>query len=270
MKITLSVLIMVQLFTGVSTGLTINLPAEATVESENLTLGQIANVSGDEPQAAKARGVALGRISLPGQKLTIDRTLIVSRLASSGIAANDAVISGAEKVTVTQSVRVIKAESFVESAVSFLADIAKDRQIEKWELMRSPAELVLSGRRQNIELKPRLVSRSANGQVNVEVSVIADGQPAGTRQIAFRPKYNAQKAVTSSEAGKAKAQKEPVIVERNQNVVIRIDRDGLVVTAMGKAMQQGKLGENIKVRNVDSQRVILAKVNEDGIVEPVY
>ena len=67
----------------------------------------------------------------------------------------------------------------------------------------------------------------------------------------------------------AKTPKPPVVIERNQTVVIRIDRAGLVVTAMGKAMQQGKLGENIKVRNVDSQRVILAKVNEDGTVEPV-
>jgi flagella basal body P-ring formation protein FlgA len=42
------------------------------------------------------------------------------------------------------------------------------------------------------------------------------------------------------------------------------------VTATGKAMEKGRLGECIKVKNIDSQRVILAKVNEDGTVEPVF
>jgi flagella basal body P-ring formation protein FlgA len=70
--------------------------------------------------------------------------------------------------------------------------------------------------------------------------------------------------------GMAKPLKGQILIERNQNVVIRIERPGLAVTAMGKAMQQGTLGEHIKVRNADSQRVIIAKVKEDGTVEPVF
>lgn len=68
----------------------------------------------------------------------------------------------------------------------------------------------------------------------------------------------------------AKSPKPPVVIERNQNVVIKIERGSLIVTAMGKAIQEGKLGECIKVKNIDSQRVIQAKVNEDGTVEPVF
>jgi flagella basal body P-ring formation protein FlgA len=41
------------------------------------------------------------------------------------------------------------------------------------------------------------------------------------------------------------------------------------VTALGKAMQTGQEGEYIKVRNMDSQRIILCKVNQDRTVEPV-
>ena len=66
-------------------------------------------------------------------------------------------------------------------------------------------------------------------------------------------------------------QREPaVVVKRNQNVIIQVERPGLVVTAIGKAMQQARAGEYIKVRNLDSQRIILARVNEDGTVEPVF
>jgi flagella basal body P-ring formation protein FlgA len=316
MKIKLISLIIVLLCEGISAGLTINLPKEATVETETLTLGQIAEVTGEEAIAAKAKAVELGRISVPGQKITIERLLIASRLACSGIAIGDCVLSGAEKVVVSQKTSVVKSSSIVDSAASFLADNIKEQSIAKWEPLRLPAELVLPNQARDIELSSRLVSRGSNGQANIEVSVIADDRAAGTRQIVFRPKYNARRVVTVKEItagqtlvadntrieriisddpepadwvlpyglvaarnlpegtviaqGMVKTPKQPVVIERNQNVVIRIDRDGLVVTATGKAMQQGKLGENIKVRNIDSQRVILAKVNEDGTVEPVY
>jgi flagella basal body P-ring formation protein FlgA len=60
----------------------------------------------------------------------------------------------------------------------------------------------------------------------------------------------------------------PIILKRNQNVVIRIERPGFLITAMGIALQDGKTGDYIKVRNTDSQRIILARINEDGTVEP--
>jgi flagella basal body P-ring formation protein FlgA len=63
--------------------------------------------------------------------------------------------------------------------------------------------------------------------------------------------------------------KSPVIIKRNQNVVIRIENPGFVITALGTTMQDGRAGEYIKVRNVDSQRIILVRINEDGSAEPV-
>ena len=60
-----------------------------------------------------------------------------------------------------------------------------------------------------------------------------------------------------------------VIIKRNQSVVIRIAGPGFIITAAGTAMQNGKVGECIKVKNADSERIIIAKVNEDGCVEPM-
>jgi flagellar basal body P-ring formation protein FlgA len=59
------------------------------------------------------------------------------------------------------------------------------------------------------------------------------------------------------------------IIKRNQNVVIRVEKTGFVITAAGKTMQDGKVGDFIKVKNIDSQRIIIVKVNEDGSVEPI-
>lgn len=61
-----------------------------------------------------------------------------------------------------------------------------------------------------------------------------------------------------------------VAIKRDEAVVMRIKGSGFVVTAMGQAMQDGKTGELIKVRNVDSKRVIAARVMPDGTVEPVF
>jgi flagella basal body P-ring formation protein FlgA len=64
--------------------------------------------------------------------------------------------------------------------------------------------------------------------------------------------------------------KAPIIIKRNQKVILRIDMPGFLITAFGKAMQDGRAGEYIKVRNVDSQRIILTRINEDGSVKPVF
>ncbi|MGA2092912.1 MAG: flagellar basal body P-ring formation chaperone FlgA [Sedimentisphaerales bacterium] len=302
---------------GNDSRLTINLPAEATIEDENVTLGRIAEIKGDETLAAQAGKIGLGRITLPGQTLTIDRTMILSRLMCSTdeIARCKPEFSGAEKVRVSRTARTIKGESFVESALSFLKKSVKDDSIAKWEPGRAPADLILAGETKDIELVPRLVSRNAGGQANLEISVIADGDAAASRQISFRPKFNIRQAVTTTDVkkgtsftannikiekvlsdeaqpadwteptgllatrdlpagtvlspGMAKSPQPKVVIERNQTVVIRIDSAGLIVTAMGKAIQPGGAGDCIKVRNVDSQRVITTKVNEDGTVEPV-
>jgi flagella basal body P-ring formation protein FlgA len=60
-----------------------------------------------------------------------------------------------------------------------------------------------------------------------------------------------------------------VVVRRNETVMIRLERPGFTVTAVGTALQKAQAGETIKVRNDDSRRVIDCKVNADGTVEPI-
>ena len=82
-----------------------------------------------------------------------------------------------------------------------------------------------------------------------------------------RRRLPANTVITANMVGAAKPK---VLFKRNENVVIKVNRLGLFITAIGKAMQDGRSGEYIKVQNVDSQRIIMAKVNEDGSVEPVF
>ena len=61
-----------------------------------------------------------------------------------------------------------------------------------------------------------------------------------------------------------------LVFKRNAKVIIRIDCPGFVVTATGKSVSDGRVGEYVKVRNIDSNRIILCKVNSDGSVGPVF
>lgn len=61
-----------------------------------------------------------------------------------------------------------------------------------------------------------------------------------------------------------------VLVKRNQTVAIKIESASLVASAIGKALQEGATGEYIRVQNVDSRVIIMAKINGDGTVEPIH
>jgi flagella basal body P-ring formation protein FlgA len=61
-----------------------------------------------------------------------------------------------------------------------------------------------------------------------------------------------------------------VVIQRNQTVVMRIDGVGFTLRWLGLALEDGRAGEVIKIRNVDSRRVVSARVAYDGTVKPVY
>ncbi|MHC4147651.1 MAG: flagellar basal body P-ring formation chaperone FlgA, partial [Planctomycetota bacterium] len=105
--------------------------------------------------------------------------------------------------------------------------------------------------------------------VKIEEKLSYYPEPAGWKPpygLIARRSLRANTVLRPNMAGPVKS---PIVVKRNQNVVIRIERPGFLITAVGTTMQDGKAGEHIKVRNVDSQRIIVARINADGSVEPV-
>ena len=296
--------------------LRIYLPREVTIKDDAIKLGQVSIIRGKESLVARASEIALGRISVPGQKIVVARSMVLSRLACNGIPVSQVALTGAEKITVRQQQRIIKGSEFVELASSFLKKNPPAGSVCQVNPIRIPKDLVLPGVSKDIKLSLRLAGSGARNQAKVQIAVLADGKEIEVREVTFRLKYNCRRVVTLAElvagtvisAKNVKIEKsvsnypEPadwkppyglvarrklrantvirsdmigpakpaVVVGRNQTVVIRIERPGILVTAIGKAMQDGRAGEYIKVRNVDSQRIILAKVNEDGTVEPIF
>ena len=293
----------------------IYLPREVTVKNSNLKLGQVSIIRGSEPLVAKASEIALGRISVPGQRVVINRPMVLGRLATNGIPASKVTLTGSEKITVKQQNHTISSSEFVSLANSFLEKSPVDNSVQKWSLIRKPKDFVAPAGSRDITLSPRLVQTGVRNQARIEIAVLSGNNKIGVRQLTFALTFDCHQAVTkvkipaggvitpentkiekiqSNNPGPSNwkppyglitkrqlpantvlrpnmlgSLKSPIIVKRNQSVVIRIERPGFLITATGKTMQDGRAGEFIKVRNMDSQRIIIAKISEDGSVEPV-
>jgi flagella basal body P-ring formation protein FlgA len=291
------------------------LPRERTVETSKLTLGQIALVSCDNDKTANAaEGIALGRAPWKGENIVLDRKTILSRLASSGLDADDVLFSGAMKVTVKRDETTIDSERIITVARKYLAANKPAGEGSFWSLVRKPQDLIVQSPK-GVKLSASVADRSPSGCAKVIVRARRGEKDLGKTEVLFRRGYLVQKVVATKdiEAGeklstdnatvvtieslrpadgkfappwgmvatntirkgrevrdnllRSPAQK--VIVKRGQGVEMRIEGEGFAVRASGQALQDGKPGEFIKVRNIDTRRIVVAKVNPDGYVVPV-
>jgi flagellar basal body P-ring formation protein FlgA len=298
-----------------SSGLKIYLPREVTIEGNTIALGQVAIIRGAEALIGKANDVALGRFSLPGQAIVLDRQAVLGRLLSSGIPAAKITLQGAEQVKIKQNSSVISGSEFVRQAKIFLDEKIPANSSEQWNPVREPAELVLAGSSSNIKYKCTLIESTVKNQQTVQVAVYSTDTRLDVRNVTFAAQYSVRTAVTTADikagqplsaenvkietrlsnqpesddwmspfglvakrslsagtvvnAGMVGSFEPAVVIKRNQNVVIKIEQPGFVISATGKALQDGKVDELIKVRNTDSQRIITVKIRQDLSVEPV-
>jgi flagella basal body P-ring formation protein FlgA len=295
--------------------LQIHLPREVTVQDSSLRLDQVTVVKGDPALVAAAGTLGMGRLSVPGQRVVLDRVTIVSRLASCGISADDVRLTGAERVVIRRDQKTIDAEDFLDVGRTFLRQHPPGPMVSDVVPTIRPKDLILPGQVDDLQVTPRFVRNGARGYVSVQIVVAADGKEIAIREIPFRLRYQYRRAVTAKpvaegvvftpenvtikvedsdrpEAGNWQppygliAQRalpenaeitsdmigsvpSAAVVRRNETVLIRLERPGLLVTAMGTALQEARAGEFLKVRNTDSHRIIVCKVNDDGTVEPM-
>jgi len=107
---------------------------------------------------------------------------------------------------------------------------------------------------------------------NTRINKVASGLP---EQPEWKPPYGmvARRLVrpgTVIRQGLFREPIEKVIVKRNEMVTVKIEADGFVISCLAKALQDGRLDESIKVRNIDSNRIIIARVADDGTVRPPF
>ncbi|WP_407942687.1 flagellar basal body P-ring formation chaperone FlgA [Methylobacterium ajmalii] len=60
---------------------------------------------------------------------------------------------------------------------------------------------------------------------------------------------------------------DPRLVSRGTPTQMVFEENGLVITAVGQPLQNGGLGETIRVRNTDTNRIVLGTVMADGRIK---
>jgi flagella basal body P-ring formation protein FlgA len=71
------------------------------------------------------------------------------------------------------------------------------------------------------------------------------------------------------EQGLLTSPKPQLVFERNALVRIRVDLGGFSLLAKAVALAPGHVGESVPVQNIDSKRILTARVCADGSVEPL-
>ena len=297
--------------------LRMHLPRTVRVRGESLNMGRICVIRGSDAKLCnKVSDIKMGRLPFSGEKITIDRRTILSRLAANGIGPSMIRITGAQKVVVVLDETTFEAAKLIKSAEAFLKKTRPGPDGCSWRLVSRPADLKVMAE-DNIRLIPHI--GKAKFKRHIEVIVAAVGskkRELGRAKILFKPVYRVRQAaaiknITSGETftkanatvriisverkpvgewtspfglvasrdiragavirpGVMKTPKPTLVIRRNQTVRMKIVGLGFVVTGVGKALSNGRVGELIKVQNTDSKRIVTARVAFDGTVRPIY
>jgi len=264
------------------------MPREVTIKDDCIRLGQVSILRGSEPLVARVSQIALGQISvlMGAEKITIRqehhvikgtqfvelaRSFLKKKLPANSVhqlspvwIPKDLVLPGPSK-DVKLSLRLVKSGSRNQAKIEITV-LAGGKEIGGCE--------VAFRLKYNSHTVVTLVEIPAGevispNDVKIEKTVSHKPEPANWKPpygLMAKRRLPANTVIRPDSVGPVKP---AIAVRRNETVVIRIERPGFLVTAIGKALKEARPGEYVKVRNVDSQRIILCRVNEDGTVEPI-
>ena len=180
--------------------LRIYLPREKVIEGDSVLLGAIAIMQGDDILTEKAKEVGLGKFSVSGQKIAINRNTILSRLSASGISTANVQISGAEITEVRRREKTIATSRFTDLAESFLRSRFKAADlISSIKIIKKPRLWAGSPDGGDVKLTAKMGKHSSSGKPRVWVSVIRDGLEVDRREVLFEIRYKRQKAVAATD-----------------------------------------------------------------------
>lgn len=178
-------------------GLHVYIPRERVIKGSIVDLGSVTMMRGDEVLIAKASGIGLGRFSVAGQQIVIDRQTILSRLASNGFKSSEVVLSGASKVTVKRNEKFIDSVRFMDAAEAYIRAGGGGEMISSLKVISLPKNwIVPEGTPDNeIELVARKSRFGKSSGTRVWVGVVRNGVEIGGCDIAFRLEYRSKQAV---------------------------------------------------------------------------
>lgn len=297
-------------------GITIVMSPEVRVEGAFITLGQLADISGDDmTRVSSLRQLKLGSAAAPGSSIVLTKELLGMRLAATGSDFRDIEWKIPDTVKVTTDFQVISGQALIDKAIVDLEGQAGLRA-SSGDLRITPigsvqdiivprGQIVLTsylpyGIRYNTPTTAQITIHVNNQvftkinlkfnsklyrQVAVATSQIAPGEILTTDKLRYERMDTGRlgtgyftdmnkvlglvtkRSLTPGMVVTDGMVNKPVLIKRGSlvNIVARIG--SMEVTAAGQAMQNGHEGELIRVQNINSKKIISAKVLDEGTVQ---
>jgi flagella basal body P-ring formation protein FlgA len=290
--------------------------AEVTVTGPQLTLGELASITGDDKDRIKElAAIKLGNAPSPGHRLALTSDALGARLAAANADLSEITWTVPPTIVVTTAAQTISGERLAAAAAEALQNQLGgdgDNELAITPLGTAPDIQVPLG---HVDLKADMPAGIRyNAPTGVVVSVSTDGRPFTTVSLRFNVKAYQQVVVAARniaareeittenvrverrEIGKMAgyvtsidkvlglaarrpvtagtplteaAVDKPVLIKRGTNVTILVKAGGMVITAGGQAMQEGREGEVIRVQNVISKRIVSARVVDTNTVQVI-
>lgn len=261
----------------------LELPERVAVRSTVVTIADVARLSGGDPATRDRVGrLDLAEIKPREESVTITRRVIEYRLQLAGLDPHQFQVTGAARTTAVLARRAVTADEVVAAArEELLRRLALPVDSVIVELIRPLAVKlpeVPAGEPVTITAQPH-GPLTARGRTQMDVAIACNGQKLLSLSVQFEvksvdaaPAANVVPAAatapgTPAPVAPATSQAGPPLVRTRQRVAMQVRSGELVVTAVGEAQQEGRLGQTILVQNVDSKKMVSARVTGPGTVE---
>jgi flagella basal body P-ring formation protein FlgA len=247
----------------------IALAPQARLDDTIIYLDQIAKLSGG-PTNLRQR---LGRMDVAEFKLGVEQVAISAeqvrfRILLAGVEAAQFRMAGAKKTLVQDSddpiaVRRILGAAWQTARVK-QPNVGQPRDVAAPVLDLHPLDKV------RLEAKIPSVT-PANGSTRVDVSVFVNGKMREIVPVAFEPptKKAFEYDIRPAAAIAPKTKGEVLIKARDQVRIVALVGPAQVV-AKGEAQEDGRHGEMIRVRNIETNRIVNARVEAKDVVLVEY
>jgi len=250
------------------TAVSIAFRESAEVPGPNVSLGQVAEVSG--PDAAKAAGVDLGPVPWPGTKRLIDATVVKIKLYREGYDLRNIEFTG-EGCTVSTQTLTVTAAEMVEAARRFIEERipwpAEDVQIDVES--QPDDQLVAAGAAAPVLEASLLGDIPAGGKVRVIVTGSSDGTALFRTAVGFQVHAFQNIVVARRDIAQGEPFSDENVIERRLDVTamspgsLLLDRGGLAGKKAARSIRAGM--------PIARQMVVIPPIIKRGaIVQIIY
>jgi flagella basal body P-ring formation protein FlgA len=295
-------------------GVVVRIPSEVVVRTDDVRLGDVADIAGDSRLAERLRSVRLGPAPMAGRVHQIDVEQIRLRLRQHRIDPAQVDIVAPDRVAMTRAVQILTGQALLDAAirqglehldrldphggpyalvpVSRPGDLrlpAGDTEVSAridtgppYTSLAATLTVRVDGREQQIVPLSFRVGRYQT--VLVSTRAIEPGTPATPEDVTTESRVSAEvpagalesvseltdleiaRAVKPGEVLTRRVLRPRLIVRRGELVTLSFVGRGFRITTLGRALEDAKRGDPVRVLNPTSKREVLGTADGPGTV----